>query len=271
MSEDETKAALKLDGMLATVVEEFRPYFRAEFPEWFEFVERLNRLGMRVMNDNMAKIDGHEIRDPISLSIRLMTRAAHAYGTAVMLAERGLTIEADTISRTIYETGFWLGYLAKAPKDAAEDFMTEEMQGQLGRDKASRDAMADDPHIVAHLDDQIAKVAEHKKGRRAVPRIADIAANGGFPDHYAYYKVLCGVSAHPTLSSTHGYLSEQDEEGFYGLAFGPDSTGIGKSLGFASHAYTMCIVGHAGLCGFGKAGEIQNYIVDLNGLMERTT
>jgi|GEM_PF-4366267 len=217
LTEEEAKASLKIDGMLAPVIGEYVPYFRARFVQWFDFAHRLNRLGMRVMNDHVSQLNGREIRDPVSLSLRLLARANHAFGAAILLAERGLTIEANSMSRTLYETGFWLGYLAQAPDDAARDFITEEMKSQLGRDKAAREAMAHEPRAVKELEAQIRQTEQAKAGRSPVPQLSDIAARGECRDYNAYYKVLCGVSGHPTLSSTHGYLSEQDDEGLMAL------------------------------------------------------
>ena len=268
MTEEEAVAALKTDGMLAPIIGEFVPGFRAQFSAWFDYSTRLNQLGMRVMNDNVAQLDGRDIHDPVSLSLRLMARAAHAFGASILLAERGLTIESNNIARSLYETGFWLAYLARSPLDAARDFMTEEMQSQLGRDRAARDAMAHEPRAIAELDDQIARTLRAKAGRPAVPNIAALAGLGGCRDHYAFYKVLCGVSAHPTLSSTHGYLSAQDEAGFYGFAFGPDEAGIGKAVAYACHAHWLCISAHTGLLGFlGAPGERDAYQAELTALM----
>lgn len=268
MTEEAAVATLKTDGMLAPVVAEFVPTFRARFSAWFDYATRLNQLGMRAMNDNVVQLNGRDIRDPISLSLRLMARAAHAFGASILLAERGLTIESNSISRSIYETGFWLGYLARSPLDAARDFMTEEMQSQLGRDRAAREAMAHEPRAIAELDNQIAHTLEAKAGRPAAPAISAIAALGGCRDHYAFYKVLCGVSAHPTLSSTQGYLSAQEEAGFYGFAFGPDEMGIGKAVAYACHAHWLCIVGHTDLLGFlGAPGERDAYQAELGMLM----
>lgn len=60
-----------------------------------------------------------------------MARANHTFGGAIIHAERGLTIEANSLSRPLHETGFWLGYLTQTPTDAARDFITEKMKVNL--------------------------------------------------------------------------------------------------------------------------------------------
>lgn len=272
MTEADAVHSMRVDGMLAPVIDEYRPYFRVQHAAWFDFSKRINRLAMRLMNAQVPVVNGKEIRHPDALSMRLTTRAIHAFGGVVALAERGQTIEAGTIVRGMYETGFWIGYLAKAPLQAAEDFITEEMKSQLGRDKASKKVMADDAQIVALIDSQIEQTKTARKGRKEVPGIEQIAILGGFPDHYAYYKSLCGASAHPTLLSTHSYLSDDgQEQGFYGLGFGPDEKHISHALALGCHALSIAIIGFCGRLGFiGHHEEVKATIVELNGLMART-
>lgn len=271
MTEADAKASIKVDGMLAPVIEEFRPHIVEDNSTWFEFARRLNRLGLRLLADHVGTIDGREIREAISLSYRLTSRVAHIFGGAVVLAERGQTIEANTLARSIYETGFWIGYLRASPLQGATDFITEEMLGQAGRDAAVKKAMSGNKVVVGQIEAQEAKTKEALKGRSKLPSIARMAEVAGFPDHYAYYKVLCGASAHPTLSSTHGYMTKEDDGDFYGVAFGPDSENVGQSLGFACHAYMMALIGFTGLLGFvGSPGEMPRMISEMNGLMEAT-
>lgn len=271
MTEDEAKASIKLDGMLAPVIDEFRAHIVEDNAAWFEFARRLNRLAARHLADHVRLIDGREIRDPISLSFRLTSRVAHTFGGAVFLAERGQVIEANTLSRSIYESGFWIGYLRAFPIKAAADFITEEMAGQAGRDAALRKVMAGHADIADKLAAQEARTKQALKGRERIPGLARMAELAGFPDHYAYYKVLCGLSAHPTLSSTHGYMTKQDDGDFYGVAFGPDAENVAQAMGYACHAYMMALIGFTGFLGFlGQADEMPNMIVELNALMERT-
>lgn len=271
MTKDEAKASIKLDGMLAPVIDEFRAHVVEDNAAWFEFARRLNRLAARHLADHVRTIDGREIRDPISLSFRLTSRVAHTFGAAIVLAERGQIIEANTLSRSIYEAGFWIGYLRASPLKAAADFITEEMTGQAGRDAAVKKVMAGHVEVASQLAAQEAQTKEALKGRERIPSLARMAELAGFPEHYAYYKVLCGTSAHPTLSSTHGYMTKQDDGDFYGVAFGPDTDNVGQALGFACHAYMMAVTGFTGLLGFlGRPGEMPDMILELNALMEGT-
>lgn len=167
MTEEEAKASIKLDGMLAPVIDEFRAHIVEDNAAWFEFARRLNRLAARHLADHVRTIDGREIRDAISLSFRLTSRVAHTFGGAIVLAERGQVIEANTLSRSIYETGFWIGYLRASPLQGAADFITEEMVGQAGRDAAVKKAMSGNPDVVRKIE---AQIAETKKALRLRPR-----------------------------------------------------------------------------------------------------
>ena len=271
MTEADAIASMKVDGMLAPVIDEFRPHHIIEHAEWFDFARRFNRLGMRLMNEHVPSLNGKEIRHPVALVMRLAARVAHSFGGAIVLAERGQTVEAQTIVRSIYETGFWVAYIAKSPLAGSEDFISEEMKSQLGRDKAAKKLMADAPDVVRQIDQKIAQTIEARRGRREVPGIEKLATLGDFPDHFAYYKWLCGAAAHPTLLSTTNYLSADDEEGFYGFAFGPDSAGIGHTVGFACHAFSITVLGMCRLLGFlGAQDEMRTYIVELNALMAKS-
>lgn len=58
LTEGQAKESLKIDDMLAPVMGEYVPYLRALFIQWFDYAHRLNRLGIRVMNDHVSKLDG---------------------------------------------------------------------------------------------------------------------------------------------------------------------------------------------------------------------
>lgn len=66
-------------------------------------------------------------------------RAINAFVASVMLAERGMTIEAAGAARTIYEVGFWLSFLATDPLKALDALEVDQHDNAIQREVLLRE------------------------------------------------------------------------------------------------------------------------------------
>lgn len=192
--------------------------------EWFALCDRLNRLAQKIVNN--AIIDGKR-DDPKPISVRLMLKSNQSLQGAVLLSQRGMTAEAETLARTCLEITFWLGYLAKKPEEAAALFMAEEHKSSSERAKMLAKLM--EPETAAHFLKIAAEAdAAYAKGPKKI-QIKEVAERANLADQYAYYRTLCAVSAHPSISSLDKFIKVNDD-GFLGFNVGPDEDGIPFAL-----------------------------------------
>lgn len=192
--------------------------------EWFALCDRLNRLAQKIVNN--AFIAGQR-DDPKPISARLMLKSNQSLQGAVLLAQRGMTAEAETLARTCLEITFWLGYLSTKAEDAAALFIADEHKSSAERAKMIAKLM-DEEGAEPFLKVAAKAEADYAKGPKKI-RIKDVAERAGLTDQYAYYRTLCAVSAHPSISSTDKFI-EANAEGFLNFKTGPDDDGIPFAL-----------------------------------------
>lgn len=192
--------------------------------EWFALCDRLNRLAQKIVNN--AIIDGKR-DDPKPISARLMLKSNQSLQGAVLLSQRGMTAEAETLERTCLEITFWLGYLATKPEEAAALFMADEHKSSSERAKMLAKLM--EPEAAAPFLKIAAEAdAAYAKGPKKI-QIKEVAGRANLADQYAYYRTLCAVSAHPSISSLDKFI-KVNEDGLLGFNVGPDDDGIPFAL-----------------------------------------
>lgn len=192
--------------------------------DWFALCDRLNRLSQTIWAN--SKIEGQ--RDDLKpISIRLMAKSNQSFQGAVLLAQRGMTAEAETLARTCLEIAFWLAFLDKRKDEAAAHFMADEHKSSAERAKLVAKLM-DDEAAKPFLEVAARADAEYAKGPKKI-QIKDVAEKAGMIDQYAYYRTLSAVSAHPSISSLDKFI-EVNEVGLLNFKVGPDDDGIPFAL-----------------------------------------
>jgi hypothetical protein len=63
--------SIRRDGFLSEAIDFMLPTLREMHAPWFDFAERTNRLGQRIMNSAEAACVGRTTHDPVSLATRL--------------------------------------------------------------------------------------------------------------------------------------------------------------------------------------------------------
>lgn len=239
MTDDEINDALIAQGMLSPVVDGFTPFIEQAHAGWFDFSTRINDFAAPKWVDHSLDGKGESIGTAVNIAVPLMARCLNAFAASVILARRGMTIEAGTMARSIYETGFWIGYLHNDAIRAGEDFWTDELKGAKGREEQFAKIYADEPDRASMHQGESDKIKAALVGRDR-PSIETIAIRAGYRTHFAFYKNLCGIAAHPTVTSIQHYLTET-APGVFVPQIGIDQKGIGKMLGYASHGFLMAL------------------------------
>lgn len=192
--------------------------------QWFALCDRLNRLAQKIVNN--AVIDGKR-DDPKPISARLMLKSNQSLQGAVLLSQRGMTAEAETLARTCLEITFWLGYLAEKPEEAAALFMADEHKSSSERAKMLANLMESDA-AAPFLKIAAEAEAAYAKGPKKI-QIKEVAERANLADQYAYYRTLSAVSAHPSMSSLDKFITI-NEDGLLAFNVGPDDDGIPFAL-----------------------------------------
>lgn len=148
------------------------------------------------------------------------------------------------------EIAFWIGFLEREPDEAARLFMADEHSSSAARAKLLADllepAAAEPFRLISQKAD-----AEYRLGPKKL-RMEELAARSGLGDTYAYYRTLCAVSVHPSMSPL-DKLIEPNDDGTLGLRAGPDDNGIPFSLMNAINAQDWGLSAYARFFGMSDA------------------
>lgn len=231
----EVERSMREDGFLSPALELMVPAHVKEHQDWFTLATDVNRLSMAIFLD--ANGDAHPL-DGKGIATRLLARSTDTFAAAVILAQRGLTVQSQSMSRTIFECAFWLGYIANKPKEAAEAFMADELFSRSQRG----DLVA--KHVEKEEADRIKKKAAADKAKSkegiGAPQPKTVAERGGMEDAYIFYKALCGFAGHASLTSLDHYVDQTDKESFR-LTIGPDIDGIPTTMLHAVMSQTFAL------------------------------
>ncbi|WP_332748044.1 DUF5677 domain-containing protein [Sphingomonas sp. ZB1N12] len=202
----------------------------------------MNGLAQRFYTEQTELLKGRSSHDPLCVAIQIVPRALSSFQGAIILAERGMNTEALTLVRSIYECGFWIGYLHESPDAARDDFFADTIKNEI----KVREIVKGLPFIEAEpaasyvLEIDQLRV-EAKKYTRRPPDIKTVSDNSGFGDRYAEYRRLCGMAAHTSLTSIMQYISFEQDGTFKGHVIGPNETEVPNTLGFALGAMMIVI------------------------------
>lgn len=267
-SEQEFLDSLRSDGFLSALVDEARPHFVHLHNDWFDHARALNHEGLRVLERREAVVVGRSTHHPHALSTRLVMRALNSFQASIILYERGLSAEGDTLARGIYEIAFWLGFFLKDTKSAVECFRNEEIRSQLGR---SRFYMRQLDNGEIELPEGIR--AEFKENHLRLKTAYDnskrvdlekVARRVGLVEYYDAHKHLSASSAHASLNSIHRYLKPREDEGYDGHVWGPDTDTLDENVSLSCVGIGIC------LALFGSMIPVEEDETKLESLLQKT-
>jgi Family of unknown function (DUF5677) len=216
-------------GFLSPEMEPMVAQCRKQNAIWFALAEDINRTAQATLTKYQI---GPEISAQHLFGFLLLIRTLSNFQGGLLMAERGMVVEARTLFRCCFENVFWLGALLKDGDQFISDIMGDEVASTKSK---ARWVMQDPsrlefsgPNAVARLQ---ARVDEMEKawGKVSGQKLEDAAKRGRLGDAYIYYKVLSGDAAHPSVSAMDRYV-QRDRNSITGMTCGPFLAEVSGSL-----------------------------------------
>jgi len=211
------------DGFLSTDAATWIGVHRKNNGDAFELAERLSRVGQKLMLSTQLTMPGG-VLDARGLALLLFVRVLSNFQGMILLAERGLVVEARTLARSCLESTFALVAGVKqqdafVPKmvSHALDARTKAANSMLERARNS-DLISDKSQ--AKLRKYVDEVKAEGEALAAFATI-DMARRSGLEDFYIFYRALSGDAAHPTLDALNRYVDNGDADIGTVIAWGP--------------------------------------------------
>lgn len=251
------KSQLREEGNLSGWLDEAKPYYRMVNESWIDYARDLNKLGQKILHATEHVTSEKSVVDAISFAYRLFLRSMGGFQAGMLLAERGLTKEADILTRSIYENGFWIGYFVADSQTACDTFMQDELASRFGRLKAYRSAAVsqegEGSDMVRAADEVIRKALRGKQAD-----ISKIAKVAGFSAEYLRYKLFSAGAAHASVNSVYYFVKLDEQKRYSGHSYGPSAKGISPSVWSLCDALHLNLVTFEGLVkGTGHQAEVE--------------
>ena len=211
------------DGFLAPEINRWIERYRAENADAFRLAVDLNQVAHRLMLSTEVQT-GNPYKDAQTLATLLLIRVLSNFQGMMLMAERGLIVEARTLARTCLESTFALVAGVKdqeefVPKMIAHSADHRSKAANWLLNRANReDFLSDDSE--AKLRAFLAKQGDDGETLAAF-HIQDMARRAQLEDMYIFYRTLSGDAAHPTLDAISRYV-DGIEPGNFNIKWGPN-------------------------------------------------
>jgi hypothetical protein len=213
-------------GFLSPRIAAWIDKHHAENRPWFSLARDLNSLAQQELMLLEVPLEDNNA----SLAAQLFVRGLSSFQTTILLAERGMTQDARTITRSCYETVFCFGALHKDP-GFLEKFEKGDMQGKktfantllAGGSKPE----AEVTEMLSRFLDDLEQSGE-QAARFSIKQAAKSAGLGAVYD--AIYRGLSNDAAHPSLIALKRYCAVDENNEFKGFQFGPDVKDVEETL-----------------------------------------
>jgi hypothetical protein len=242
-------------GFLSPAVHQTIDGIRRRNAAIFDLADDASRLGQEVMFHGISVGARETTMSPIGLGTQLLIRTVSNFQAAVILAERGMTIEARTLVRSCYENAVFIGGLHTCPKETVDHMRADERGSQIGRLTIMAEEMeaeGHDPVEVSRLRGRIEEISATPEPVRLSTRL--IAKRVGINAHYLFFRQMSADSAHPSLSALQKHLEMENGEPL-GFGIGQDFNGVQTTMEIASHAFISGVAFYGRLIGDDAASE----------------
>ncbi len=237
MQQDEIEQSLRAVGFLSPLLGDLGKVYRQQHGALFEVSDTLNLIGQRQLLRGCEKAVAVGTLDPVNIGTRLLIRTMSNFQGALILIERGMSVEAQTLIRSCHENAFWIGAFVRDPAAALNEFKLDERKSQDSRADAYQriiDQIEDD-ELRAGFKSLLANRPQKTQGRAI--GLEALSILGGMHPNYAFYRQLSADSAHPSLHAIDRYLDKNDQGDWIdGFVIGPDNDGIRPALTMACQA-----------------------------------
>jgi hypothetical protein len=220
-------------GFLSPEIAAWIDKHRSENRAWFSLAMNLNLVAQQELLLLEVPTEDHNAL----CAVLLFVRGLSSFQAAILLAERGMTQDARTITRSCFESVFCFGALLNDPS-FLDKFEKGDVHGKKTFAKAvlegSSRLEAGDAEKVSEFLNDLKQSGEN--GARL--NIEQAAKSAGLEAVYdAIYRGLSNDAAHPSLIALKRYCAVDENNEFKGLQFGPDVKDVEETL---IHSCTAC-------------------------------
>jgi len=231
MTPGNLEAELREVGFLAPTLGPFSRYIKERLEEWFNVAEDLNRLGQRAYFEGTKLLPGLAMLDPVFLALLMTSRSLGAFQGALILAQKGMGNEAQSLIRTVFECVFWIGYLRNEPETAVKCLVYDSIFNDAGLHKAALKHLRPSGPARTQLEFSLGDLQERiAQGKFPAPKTEELARLSGYEGYYYFYKDLSGYAAHTSLKAMHSIVDHDGEGNIIGHQFGPDEDSTERAI-----------------------------------------
>jgi hypothetical protein len=245
--DDELRASVVKYGFLSPEIQKSVRRTRFEYAAHFALADEISEAGQRLMYRGTELSAREPIVSPIGTGTLLIVRSASNFQGAVILAERGMTIESRTLVRSCYENSMLIAGLHAFPIETLDHMRADERDSQIGRLTILADEMernCDPPEVIAKIRDRVSSISSTPKPKKLSTR--EVAKAVDILPHYLFFRQMSADSAHPTLGALEKHIEFVDGDPV-GFGIGQDYAGIPNTLEIGCHAYVSCLAFYARL------------------------
>lgn len=207
------------------------PSFRKQNAEWFALIEDVAACLQQTAVKACETVKGTPF-EPHPLGLLVLHRANSLIQGAIIMLERGMVVEAKTLTRSLLECAFVLAGLHDKPEEVRAMLISDMDAAKRGQAKAilksggGADATA--------LEDRIKEFG--KVRNLPIDELADL---GLLKNLYLHYRVLSNDAVHPSGKSLRRHMNvAADGKSWGGYKFGP-----GTNDEIAETAYLIFLIG----------------------------
>jgi hypothetical protein len=217
---------------------------------WLAFASKLYELGKRLYDEADFIESKLGAADPKVIALTLLCRSMSHVEGAVAMIERGLIVEARTLTRCCYENLIWMDGLAGKGVEfvkqiTGNEYAYKNLRGKVILEWAAKQEAK--PQFEEKLRAYMAELKEKHPDAKPIGFKA-IAASGVLKDTYVVYTQLSSDAAHPSAESLSRYITRtkvSDTETTLNINALPSPAGkeILQTLEFACSALLGICVG----------------------------
>ncbi len=206
-------------GFLSDEVQEAAAGIRAENDAWFRLAEDTNVVLMRTMTASMDHPAAHGSNwSKEAVAVRLLMRSSGSFQGVILLAKRGMAVQARILVRSIIEDSFVAAALTTEPDKVIQmlkdgDEASRRFQGQfilaqgLGPSDMDRKKLEE---AIDKMDDST-RFLNLKK----------VAGMSSMLPQYLNYMRLSSDAAHPSATSLQKHVAVRDDRAGWSYRLGP--------------------------------------------------
>lgn len=232
--DEDPRQGLTEEGLLSPLIEDWRLIYVENYAEWFALARDINRYATWLFQEHQDAGNGGPANAQAPTAVRMYGRAMNAFAASVMLAERGMAIEAAGAARPIYEVGFWLSLLATDPVKALDALEIDALDHAIQREQLLREEHPTDTVLIAASMERQARFSA-ELGQRKSLGIKKVAKTMPRRSGYLEYRLVSAFYGHLSSNSL-DTLKRRNGRGGVTNILGPFETEIPKAVFFALDA-----------------------------------